>query len=237
MDIYKYIKSNNTLNPKLWNGFVLKDDIKEKIQTIAEFFIDKLQENDVYILVKDIYILGSNAGYNYNIDSDLDVHIMVDTTATTIPFEYLNRIYMMYRSLFKNVYNPTIEGIPVELYIEPYQRSNNASEGVYSLNEGWLKKPKQETLKVNAEETNSLYSAYIKEFKDLMEKISLENVDYQIYEIDNFINKIYDLRKTNLTIGGEFNSGNIVFKELRARGYIDTLRELKVKLENQKLTM
>ena len=152
MDIYKYIKTNNTLNPKLWNGFILKDNVKDKIQEIADFFIDKLQNNDVYILVKDIYILGSNAGYNYNSDSDLDIHIMVSRDGSNIPFEYLNKIYLMYRSLFKNTYEPSIEGIPVELYIEEYQNSNNASEGIYSLQNGWIKKPKKaEELKVNAE--------------------------------------------------------------------------------------
>ncbi len=237
MDIYKYIKVNKTLNPKIWNGLVLKEEVKDKIQEIVDVFVNKIQNDNVPILVEDIWLLGSNAGYNYNSSSDLDIHLMVNLSLENQNSEYLIKLYDLYRSSFKNTYTPTIYKIPVELYVEEFGNSNNASEGIYSLNEGWIKKPKKEELNVNAKETEALYNSYVEEFYDMTEKISSEPVNYQIYEIEKFINKIYSLRGDKLTEGNEFYSGNIVFKELRAKGYINALRELKMSLENRKMTL
>jgi hypothetical protein len=69
------IKKNLELNPKLWNS---KDElipvVREKLLGIAKFFIEDL---GLYT-VKDIRITGSEANYNYNEFSDIDLHIVYD---------------------------------------------------------------------------------------------------------------------------------------------------------------
>ena len=237
MEIYKYIKAHDTLNPKLWDGFILKEDVADKIMQIAEFFVNKIKDNDIEINIKDVWILGSNASYNYNENSDLDVHIMVDPSEINMEFSVAEKIYNSYRNLFKETYAPIIKGIPVEIYFEAFKGSNNVSEGVYSMNEGWLKKPKKEMLKVNSEEANAKYDYYVGEFNSLQEKISHEDLNYQLEEVNNLLNQIYSLRSYGLTYGGEFSSENIVFKELRSKGYINALRQLKREIENKLLSL
>lgn len=237
MDLYKYIKAHTTLNPKIWDGFKLRKDVEDKIQDIVSVFIEKINANDIPVIMRDIWLLGSNCSYNYNDNSDLDVHIMVDMKETGIDPVILNKVYLSYFSRFKEIYNPIIKGIPVEVYIEQYNGSNNASEGVYSLKDGWLKKPKKEDIEVNAKETEAKYDFYVGEFENLMERISHEDINYQIEEISKMIDDIYSLRTHGLSYKGEFSPENLTFKELRAKGYINTLRELKVKLENEKMTL
>ncbi len=68
-----------------------------------------------------------------------------------------------------------------------------------------------------------------------------ESVDatlkYKIEEIDNFIEDVYDLRKSSIRDEGEYGLGNLVFKEMRNRGYLDNLRDIKNKLRSKELSL
>ena len=59
----------------------------------------------------------------------------------------------------------------------------------------------------------------------------------KIQEIEDFIEDIYDLRKTSIANDGEYGIGNLVFKECRNLGYLDNLRELKNVLKSRKLSL
>ena len=68
---------NKTLNKKFWsedNKF--NPDIREKLLSITNDFIDKLDLDGVEI--HDVTLTGSNSNYNYNDYSDLDVHVLID---------------------------------------------------------------------------------------------------------------------------------------------------------------
>lgn len=85
--------------------------------------------------IEDIYLLGSNANFNYNEDSDLDVHIIADESFDCSE-EHLAIIYNCYKALFNNKYDITIKGINVELYVENKDKLSNVSTGVYSFEKG-----------------------------------------------------------------------------------------------------
>lgn len=59
----------------------------------------------------------------------------------------------------------------------------------------------------------------------------------KIEEIEDFIEDIYDLRKTSIANEGEYGIGNLVFKEIRNLGYLDNLKELKNVLKSKKLSL
>jgi len=59
----------------------------------------------------------------------------------------------------------------------------------------------------------------------------------QLNEIDKFLEDIYELRKDGLQKTGEYGIENLTFKELRNKGYLDNLKDLKNKLIGKELSL
>jgi len=72
------IEKHDNLNPAIWDGDKLKPEVREKLLQIVDIFKQNLIEDDIDLDIKDVYLIGSNAGYNYTKDSDIDCHIMAD---------------------------------------------------------------------------------------------------------------------------------------------------------------
>ena len=98
----------------------LKPEVKKAIENIADRFIDDLLEDGIKFKLKDIVLVGSNVSYNYTKDSDLDIHLIADSSELNCPDDLYPLLYSAYRSIFNKTYDITIKGIPVELYIEIY---------------------------------------------------------------------------------------------------------------------
>ena len=56
-------------------------------------------------------------------------------------------------------------------------------------------------------------------------------------EIDDFIDNIYILRQSSILQGGEYSEGNLIFKELRNNGILQELKDKKVELQNQEMSL
>lgn len=237
MDIYKYTKSHDILNPKLWNGFILKPEVEEKMRDIIEAFRTMCNENNVGFEIKDILFVGSNTGYNYNENSDIDLHIVIDMPSITEEEKNLwFQLLSNYRSLFNQKYDPSIYDIPVEIYGE--LDSSEKSESKYSLLYGWVKKPKKsKKVELNSKEANAIYDEIVEEFNQLKDNVSFKPLNEKKETITNLLSKIYEIRQDSLFKEGEFGAGNIAFKELRSKGYIETLKKLKEKIENMNLKL
>lgn len=59
----------------------------------------------------------------------------------------------------------------------------------------------------------------------------------KIEEIEDYIEDVYDLRKSSIANDGEYGVGNLVFKELRNRGILDNLRKLKSELVSREFSL
>lgn len=59
----------------------------------------------------------------------------------------------------------------------------------------------------------------------------------QIDDIESFIDDIYELRKAGLQTTGEYGIENLVFKEIRNKGYLDNLRDLRCQLTEKELSL
>ena len=69
--------SHETLNQKLFDeDDVMKEDVRQALLDIADNFITHVKECEIPIKVVDIWMVGSNAAYNYNENSDIDIHII-----------------------------------------------------------------------------------------------------------------------------------------------------------------
>ena len=171
IELEEDIEKHDILNPKLFENEELKPEIKEAIEKIAYTFVDGLKEDGVKFDLKDIVLLGSNCSYNYTKDSDLDIHLIADSSNLECPDNLYPLIYSAYRSMFNKDYDITIKGIPVELYIEmdePQAKSN----GIYSLNTGWLKKPVQQDIPdLDKEKFEKLFREWEDKYFDLLKEL------------------------------------------------------------------
>lgn len=225
------IELHDELNPKLWDeDKELKSEVREKIEEIVDTFSKQLEEDGIKLLIDDIYIIGSNANYNYTDESDLDIHIIADESSDCSS-EHLPLIYNAYKTLFNKNYDITINGVNAEVYVENKDKPSNVSAGVYSLNKGWIKEPELYSIpEIDENVLEKLIQEYEAKYLDIIDSPTLDS-------IETFIDSLYDLRVSAIEKDGEFGLGNLLFKEFRHLGYLDTLKELKTKLISKKLSL
>lgn len=237
------IETHDELNPKLWNvDGSLKPEVAEKIKLIVDTFLGELQEDQITIKVSDIILIGSNASYNYTDKSDLDIHIIADTKNLVCPDKLHAKLYSAYRSLFNKKLNIEFYGIPVELYVET-EDTKGAYNGVYSVVQNkWLEPPvKEEIPPVDTKTLNKELAKWEQHCKEVIslakQKLHEELHTKEIDAINSLITDIYNQRKEGLPTEGQYGTKNLIFKELRNKGYLDTLKDLKNKLMAQELSL
>lgn len=219
------LEVHDILNPELWDGMELKRDVFDKLLEIAHTFINGL---GFPLDVVDIRIVGSNASFNYNNLSDIDLHIITNFELNYVDDAILQRLYNNEKNSFNNRHDITVKGIPVELYIED-MKSMNATNGSYSLlQDKWIKTPQPINYEIPDyhEELNT-------ELKNIDTVLKSNNKE----TIKNEINKIYMMRKDGLALEGEASIGNLVFKELRNLNAITELTDKFYELESQSLSL
>lgn len=232
------IEKHDTLNPKLWDIKTNKllPEVREKIEEIVNTFLDTLEEDGIKIIPDDVILIGSNAGYNYNENSDLDIHIVANTEDLDCPDNLYPLLYSAYRSMFNSKYDITLHGIPAEIYVET-EGMPRVSDGVYSVKEDkWIKEPKQKDVpEINQDKFQALFDKWQDKIDDLLSRKD-ELSDEQ--EIVDLINDIYKLRQQGLKMkDAEFAIPNLVFKEIRSLGELDELKDLKDKVMSKRLSL
>ena len=225
------IEKHNELNPKLFINNKLQPEVKEKILEIADKFIENLKEDNIELDVKDIVLLGSNASYNYTKDSDLDIHIISDTSDLDCSKTHLPIIYNAYKKLFNDKHDILINGIEVEVYVENNEQTAK-SNGVYSVKtDEWIKEPSQQEIpELDREEFDSQFNEWENKYMEIVNNPTLE-------KIESYIDEIYMVRQKSIQENGEYSIGNLIFKELRNLGYLQNLKDLKVELEDKELSL
>lgn len=166
------IEKHDELNPKLFNGDKLKQEVVDKINEIVDVFLESLAEDDIKIKVDDIILVGSNVSYNYTKDSDLDIHIIADVTQLDCPDNLYPLLYGAYKSLFNKKMNINFYDIPVEVYVET-DDTPLRSNGIYSVKDNnWIKKPDQESIpEIDYDEINELVQPYEDRFNEIVNEI------------------------------------------------------------------
>ena len=222
------VEIHNTLNSKFWKDNELKAEIREKIEAIVERFKTYLNDKNIKIDVKDILLLGSNASYNYTDDSDLDIHIIVEPKEITEDEELLKQLYDLAASAFNDKFNITLKNSDAEVYVE-LNNTDAHSNGIYSLEKGWIKEPVKDELKnveLDKAELNKWKKRYLSVLKEKDAK-----------KIKKFIAELYKLRKDSIAADGEYSQGNLIFKEMRNLGYISKLKDLLDEIESKELSL
>ena len=220
------IEVHDILNPKLWDeNNNLRPEVYDKMVDIYEEFIRFI---DIPLNIVDVEIVGSNASYNYNENSDIDLHVIVNSEVNYVDKEILRLFYNSKKGSFNDNYDLSIDGIPVELYIEDV-KDGNATNGRFSiLKNEWIVFPKPITY----------------EIPDITDTLNtwLENASNLISGTDeqgilDFINEIYMMRKLGLAEDGEASVGNLVFKELRNMNILGDLKDRYYELKSADLSL
>lgn len=223
--IKEAIEVHDKLNNKIWNGTELRKEVRDKILEIVSYFTSELE---IELPVLDIYLVGSNASYNYTDKSDLDVHIITNFNLLDSSEEILQAYYRIETSNFNKNYNVSIHGVDIELYIEDVE-SSAVSNGIYSIyKEDWIKFP--EPIDIDEFDTS-------KDVIELSNGIRKAIASNSFDNVKNQLDKIYLMRKESIANEGEYGYGNQLFKDLRNLGLIDKLKEKYKEFKSEELTL
>ena len=258
-DLDENAEKHDKLNPKLWYGDKLKPEVADKIMSLSNDFIKELSDDGIKFDLADVRIVGSNCSYNYTDQSDLDVHIVADTSDLECPDNLYPSLYNAYKSLWNKNHSVKFYGIPVEIFVE-VEDSDDLDEaktpaqlksaGVYSvLDDKWLKEPEVAGIPdIDQEAVDAAVSEWTDRYQNLLAEIgecadmptaieslceASEQAEAKLNKINEFLSDVYDLRSDSLAAEGEFGIGNLVFKELRNRGILDRLKDLRNEIESK----
>lgn len=220
----RLIESQNILNKKLFKNQKLIPEVREHLLKIAQEFLDNFS---IDILVDDINLIGSNAGYNYKSKSDIDLHIITDFTQYPADVDIIDELFNTKKNNFNSNYDITIKDLEVELYIEDVNNPADTN-GRYSIKDDtWLQEPTYiEEPPVNKE--------LVEEYTDKIEEV-VKSKD--LTKIDSLIDEIWDRRKNDVKQYGFIGEFNLVFKSLRAKGLLDKLRKTKTEVTSEELSL
>lgn len=224
------LKSSETLNPNFWDGEKIKPDVWRALMKIADEWAKFA--NIPKGAIKDIILTGGNANYNYTKYSDLDLHLVVDKDR--IRCEGLLDDYLQSKKqLWALTHDVTIKGQPVELYAQDYKDPFREGQGIYSLeNHKWLQKPTKYRIDRNHPEV----VRKVKEWMDVIDTlIDSKSDDKQTFR--NIKGRLKVMRSSAIEKGGEVAPENLVFKELRNRGYLDKMSKYLRNLEDEDLSL
>jgi peptidoglycan hydrolase-like protein with peptidoglycan-binding domain len=234
--IYNSLKEKQTLYPKFWDkNMHLKKNVKNKLMDISNHFEDYLE---MVIVVSDIVLMGSIAGYNWSEYSDVDIHLVVDFSQfPKNQVDLYNELFKLKKSLYNKKYTITIYGHEVELYIQD-ENEMAYSSGIYSLmNNEWINKPEKHIMKVD----KKLLKSKVDEWKSTIDDIISRSKKESLSKVGNVAKKYKDklkkYRKIGLEQGGEYSIENLVFKILRRNGYIGKLIDFQNNFVNKKLSI
>ena len=219
----RYVKFHNQLNVKLWRRNRMRPEVRDKLMEIARVFYRFVA---VDLKVVDITLTGSNAAYTYTAHSDLDLHLIVQGTAS----DNQRELYDAKKGLWNQQHNVLIRGLPVEVYIQG-QNDEHHSSGVYSImRDQWIERPS------NIEPTIDDVSVAQK-VRYLSREIQGAIRDSDSTKADAAKTKLAKMRKEGLAETGEWSSENIAYKALRNQGLIDQLTAHITRLQDLALSL
>ena len=226
------LQYHDVLNPKLWVKDKLKSEVRKRLIEIGKFWANFAMIPSKAI--EDIIFTGGNANYNYTVVSDLDIHILVDKVKiANCDVKILDDYLKDKKALWTLTHNIKVYDFPVELYAQDLKEKTSPNQGVYSLiKDKWIRRPIKE--KVNFDDP-----VLAKKVKNYMDKIdSLINNKTDNFEmLDSMKVRIRDMRSAGVQKGGEFSIENLVFKELRNKGYLDKLSKYILDIEDKTFSL
>lgn len=225
------LRYNNKLNPKIWINDSLKENVASKLKLIASKWAK--YANIPKEAIRDIILVGGNANYNYTRYSDIDLHLVVDKQLIADCPDLLDDYLRDKKQLWSLTHDIEIYGHNVELYAQSTEDPYPKGQGVYSIKDKkWIIKPKKENINFNKD---PFLAKKIKSMMDQIDYLIDNNADED--EFVKLKEKLRDMRAAAIQRGGEFSFENLIFKDLRNRGYLDKISEYIRRSEDERLSV
>lgn len=226
------IQMHDELNPLIWDGNKMKPDVRKALLKNAKRFIEFCSAENLKF--SDIIITGSMANYNYNENSDLDVHVILDFDQISENNSFVGDFFKLKKSLWAENLPIQIKGHDVELYFQDSKEPHHSS-GTYSLvRDEWIKKPTKKIVNINSGAVQLKSADLMNAIDDLEDNKNKENFLQQHEKIKE---KIKKMRKSGLDTGGEYSVENLAFKILRNNGYLEKLVNMKNEFLTKELSL
>lgn len=217
------IEYHDELNPALWDGDHLNQEVRYTLLKIAKHFIDFI--NVKPLRLTDVTISGSNASYGYSSTSDIDLHLIVADAPPAF-----KELFNAKKHQYNQQHDIMIKGIDVELYVQ-LENEPHHSVGIYSvLDDVWINRPEHRPPNIDGREVRDKARNY-------SAKINLALKSHDLNTVANIWAEIRKIRQAGLESGGEFSVENLAFKLLRNKGKIRKLHRHLLKLQNQQLSL
>ena len=228
-----YIK--DSLNPAVWNGLELKQELREKLLKIADEYVKYL---DIPVKPERIMLLGSMANYNWNDSSDFDLHLVYDFKKVSEDERFVKDFFDTKGSNWKSNHTITLKGYDVEIYVQEKEEENK-SVGVYNLSDNnWIREPKRENIKVDKESIKKKAASMATRIEHLEKMAKTETDLDKVYkEAKSIKDKIKKMRQAGLDESGEFSTENLAFKYLRNNDYLERLGKVASESFDKNLSM
>lgn len=222
------IKMHDALNPLIWESEDnIKQDIRKTLLLNAKRFIEFCDAEDLKF--KDVILTGSIANYNYNENSDIDVHVILDFNQISENKEFVGDYFKLKKALWTENLPIQVKGHDVEIYFQDTAEPHHSS-GTYSLTKNeWIRKPTKKIINVDTANVQLKSANIMNNIEDLESNRSKDDF---LTKHESLKNKIKKYRQAGLDSVGEYSTENLVFKILRNTGYIEKL----VKIKNDYLT-
>ena len=228
---------NTNLNPTLFDFDKLKPEVRQDLLKIAESFLSGTELNSFCEPIDEL-LLGSNAGYNYRPDSDLDLHIVTRCSGQDREPQLETDLLKHQARIWNLIHKPTIHGYPVEIYVQD-EKELVQSSGAYSLlADSWVRHPTP--MQSQTDDYRLLMLKADKLKKQIQHAIDLNDQGHaeQAQLLSTALReRLKSLRQHGLEVGGELAQENLLFKELRKTGWLDKLREISARATDRELSL
>ena len=217
--------THDRLEARIWDGEVIKPEIRKKLLKIAQDFIDSLP---VEVDVEDIRLTGSLANYNWSNYSDVDLHLVVDFLGVDENRDLVKSFFDNARMKWNDRHQITMKGYDVEIYVED-AREQHLSSGVYSLLKGeWVKIPRKFRNSIDFPAARRKADDIEFQVNIVANLIEASKLEAAFKNTERLKKKIKNMRLAGLeSTMREFSVENIAFKILRRNGTLERLGNFK----------
>lgn len=206
----------------------LKQDIRDVLMDVLADVKQELAKKDFDLEDEGVILTGSLVDVNFDKNSDVDFHVLVDFNKFDDPTLVQNFLQSFAKN-YNNRFN--LRGRNLELYFQD-SREPHISPGVYDVvNNDWIIPPegvkivRTPQMLLAADSIKKRIDRFVKEYEEA-DKSDKDIVVAHLAKLQGFFSSLRDMRKRALSAGGLGSFGNQVFKLLRRNGAFDSLTKL-----------